>query len=354
MISVSALEQNFDYNFPKKQIVANNLLNIKPFVVPASCQGIQYAALSLLKLKFPQMAVFNLPRELAGGFGNVRSIIHDWNKGQHNLVFANGELTFSSSRRLLGYPTIRTSEELKKHLGISDVLGVIFRGLWRPGSTYEPGDVVNLADGSSLICLSTSTNDLSKFEPYAQPAVGNGFENTKCVSKSDHGADIMTYINHRPHIIDVSLLKPNLFDWILKEEDKPKMQKGIKLRIGNRLVFTYTNGKTYTVRGLQNAKVEDMFVHYRTSTTDSMGNLTKQEVKRRITNDFSTVVIEFSSGSKQTLLDLRNERTKDISKTTRVHKTRDQWETQKAELDAKKYNEERLQELQKELAKLTK
>ena len=69
-----------------------------------------------------------------------------------------------------------------------------------------------------------------------------------------------------------------------------------KQRTNDRLVFTYTNGATYTVRGLENARIHGMNILYVSKVKDDEDNVTVSEVRRRITNDFSTVVIEKADG----------------------------------------------------------
>lgn len=127
-----------------------------------------------------------------------------------------------------------------------------------------------------------------------------------------------------------------------------------KTRLAPRLVFTYTNGATYTVRGLEKAQVANMYVNYFASTVDAEGNATVTEVKRRITNEFETVVIELPNGGKRVLLDLRADRTKKIEKPPRKHKSREEYEAERAQKEAEKAKLAKVEELLDEAAKLMK
>lgn len=136
------------------------------------------------------------------------------------------------------------------------------------------------------------------------------------------------------------------------EQVKPTIKA--KTRLAPRLVFTYTNGATYTVRGLEKAQVVDMNVHYVASTIDVDGNATVTEVKRRITNEFETVVIELPNGGKRVLLDLRADRTKKIEKPPRKHKSREEYEAEQAQKEAEKARIAKVEELLNEVEKLMK
>ena len=134
----------------------------------------------------------------------------------------------------------------------------------------------------------------------------------------------------------------------------PKM----KPRTNDRLVFTYTNGATYTVRGVIQAKLHGMSVHYLSKVEDADGNVTVSEVRRRITNDFSTVVIEKADGRQYMLLDLRSESAKKAkeksTKPPRKRKSRDEYEAEQAQKEAEKAKLAKVEELLDEAAKLMK
>lgn len=202
-----------------------------------------------------------------------------------------------------------------------------FRGRWSPYSTYEKGDIVVDSNENRFVCTASGGLFDTKFERLA--------------SKDPTLADVAKIA--AKHAIDTIKLTTN---------KEPKMKKGIKPRMGDRLVFTYTNGKTFTVRGLMFAEVAGMSIHYKTHTTDASGNITKQEVTRRITNDFSTVVIEHSSGYRSTLLDLRSERTEDTPKPTRTKKSREEWEALEAQKAAELEKRAKVEQLLSEAEKL--
>jgi hypothetical protein len=132
------------------------------------------------------------------------------------------------------------------------------------------------------------------------------------------------------------------------------MTKGNKQRSKVRLVFNYVNGSTFTVRGVQEAEVINMTIRYSTKTTDSEGNTTVTEVTRRITNYFETVVIELPNGGKRVLLDLRADRTKKIEKPPRKHKSREEYEAERAQKEAEKAKLVKVEGLLDEAAKLLK
>lgn len=131
------------------------------------------------------------------------------------------------------------------------------------------------------------------------------------------------------------------------------MNKGSKQRTADRLVFTYTNGATYTVRGLRRAWVDDsMSVHYVAVTKDSEGNTTKLETTRRITNELSTVVIESVRAGNLMLVDLRPKGNKKVEKPTRKRKSRDEYEAEQAQKEAEKAKLAKAEELLEAAAKL--
>ena len=134
--------------------------------------------------------------------------------------------------------------------------------------------------------------------------------------------------------------------------EAPKM----KPRTNDRLVFTYTNGATYTVRGLGNARIHGMNIIYVSKVEDVEGNVTVSEVRRRITNDFSTVVIERADGRQYVLLDLRSESTKKAeeksTKPARKRKSRDEYEAEQAQKEAEKAKLAKAEQLLEEAAKL--
>ena len=155
-----------------------------------------------------------------------------------------------------------------------------------------------------------------------------------------------------------------LIKHITKEENMKMEQKQelsvktpkTKQRTNDRLVFTYTNGATYTVRGLENARIHGMSVHYLSKVEDAEGNVTVSGVRRRITNDFSTVVIEKADGRQYMLLDLRSESAKKAkeknTKPTRKRKSRDEYEAEQAQKEAEKAKLAKVEELLDEAAKL--
>lgn len=202
-----------------------------------------------------------------------------------------------------------------------------FRGRWNPYSTYEKGDIVVDSNENRFVCTASGGIFDTKFERLA---------------------------SKYPTLADVAkIAADHALSHVIKSANKePKMKKGIKPRIGNRLVFTYTNGKTFTVRGLLYAEVVGMSIHYKTSTTDASGNITKQEVTRRITNDVSLVVIEYPSGLQHTLLDLRSEHTKDIPKPPRTKKSREEWEALEAQKAAELEKQAKVEQLLSEAEKL--
>ena len=116
--------------------------------------------------------------------------------------------------------------------------------------------------------------------------------------------------------------------------EKMEMKKGTKPRIGNRLVFTYIDGTTYTVRGLKSAQIRDMTVQYTATTVDAEGNVTNTEVRRIITNEMAKVVVQIASGGERVLLDLRPKVAKEIEKPTRKRKTREEYEAEQAQKKA--------------------
>ena len=134
----------------------------------------------------------------------------------------------------------------------------------------------------------------------------------------------------------------------------PKM----KPRTNDRLVFTYTNGATYTVRGLGNARIHGMNIIYVSKVEDAEGNVTVSEVRRRITNDFSTVVIEKADGRQYMLLDLRSESAKKSeeksTKPPRKRKSRDEYEAEQAQKEAEKAKLAKVEELLDKAAELLK
>ena len=125
-----------------------------------------------------------------------------------------------------------------------------------------------------------------------------------------------------------------------------------KPRTNDRLVFTYTNGATYTVRGLKNAQVNGMSVHYIAVTKDAEGNTTKLETTRRITNELSTVVIESVHAGNLMLVDLRPNSNKTVEKPARKRKSREEYEAERAQKEAKIAKLAKVEELLDEAAKL--
>ena len=137
-----------------------------------------------------------------------------------------------------------------------------------------------------------------------------------------------------------------------------QVKKGTKPRRGNRLVFTYTNGATYTVRGIVSAEFNksSMTINYHTKKVGLDGSITEENVNRPVTNEISTVVLEYAEGGKYTLLDLRTkaEREKEVQKPTRNKRTREEWEALEAQKAREEAKQSRIAELQKELASLSK
>ena len=129
-----------------------------------------------------------------------------------------------------------------------------------------------------------------------------------------------------------------------------------KQRTNDRLVFTYTNGATYTVRGLEGAWVHGMNILYESKVKDDEDNVTISEVRRRITNDFSTVVIERADGRRYMLLDLRSESAKKAeeksTKPPRKRKSRDEYGAEQAQKEAEKAKLVKAEQLLDEAAKL--
>ena len=153
-----------------------------------------------------------------------------------------------------------------------------------------------------------------------------------------------------------------LIKHITKEENMKVEQKlsvetpKIKRRSRDRLVFTYTNGATYTVRGVTQAQINGMSVHYVSKVVDAEGNLTVSEVYRRITNDFCTVVVERVGAKPITLLDLRSESAKreveKAEKPQRKRKSREEYEAEQAQKEAEMDKLAKVEELLDEAAKL--
>ena len=136
------------------------------------------------------------------------------------------------------------------------------------------------------------------------------------------------------------------------------MKKGTKPRTGDRLVFTYTNGATYTVRGIVSFLFNrsGMTIDYKTKKIGLDGSVKEESVLRPVTNEISTVVFEHASGFKHTSLDLRpnKEKTKEVPKPTRNKRTREEWEAMQARKIQEAAKQSRIAELQKELAELSK
>lgn len=153
-----------------------------------------------------------------------------------------------------------------------------------------------------------------------------------------------------------------LIKHITKEENMKVEQKlsvetpKIKRRSRDRLVFTYTNGATYTVRGVTQAQINGMSVHYVSKVVDAEGNLTVSEVYRRITNDFCTVVVERVGAKPITLLDLRSESAKreveKAEKPPRKRKSREEYEAEQAKKEAEMDKLAKVEELLDAAAKL--
>ena len=132
------------------------------------------------------------------------------------------------------------------------------------------------------------------------------------------------------------------------------MNKGSKQRTGDRLVFTYINGATYTVRGLRRAWVDGMRVHYVAVTKDAEGSTTRRETTRRITNELSTVVFESVHRGNLMLVDLRPTSNKKVEKPPRKRKTREEYEAEQAQKEAEKAKLAKAEQLLDEAAKLLK
>ena len=155
------------------------------------------------------------------------------------------------------------------------------------------------------------------------------------------------------HIVkDTVEVSDHEIKFIITKGTQEKMNKGTKQRTADRLVFTYTNGATYTIRGLREAQVEDMHVHYVAVTQDSDGNTTKLETTRRITNELSTVVIESVRSGTLVLVDLRPNSNKTVEKPARRRKSREEYEAERAQKEAKKAKLAKVEELLDEAAKL--
>ena len=154
------------------------------------------------------------------------------------------------------------------------------------------------------------------------------------------------------HIAKEARIKTPEIKLVIKEGNQEKMNKGSKQRTADRLVFTYTNGATYTVRGLCKAQVEGMHVHYVAVTQDSEGNTTKLETTRRITNELSTVVIESVRSGNLMLVDLRPKSAKKAEKPARKRKSREEYEAERAQKEAEMAKLAKVEELLDEAAKL--
>ena len=174
----------------------------------------------------------------------------------------------------------------------------------------------------------------------------------------DYGKCITTPEQLIAHIVKESKIKDTVevdtqeIQIIIKEGNQEKMNKGTKQRAADRLVFTYTNGATYTVRGLCKAQVEGMHVHYVAVTQDSEGNTTKLETTRRITNEISTVVVEIARAGNLMLVDLRPKCNKKVEKPARKRKSREEYEAERAQKEAKMAKLAKVEELLDEAAKL--
>ena len=154
------------------------------------------------------------------------------------------------------------------------------------------------------------------------------------------------------HIAKEARIKTPEIKPVNKEGNQEKMNKGSKQRTADRLVFTYTNGATYTVRGMKDAQVNGMRVHYVAVTKDSEGNTTKLETMRRITNELSTVVIESVRSGNLMLVDLRPNSNKRVEKPARKRKSRDEYEAEQAQKEAEKAKLVKAEQLLDEAAKL--
>ena len=156
------------------------------------------------------------------------------------------------------------------------------------------------------------------------------------------------------HIAKEARIKTPEIKLVNKEGTQEKMNKGSKQRAADRLVFTYTNGATYTVRGLCKAQVEGMHVHYVAVTQDSEGNTTKLETTRRITNELSTVVVEIARAGNLMLVDLRPNSNKTVEKPARKRKSREEHEAELVQKEAERAKLAKVEELLDEAAKLMK
>ena len=141
------------------------------------------------------------------------------------------------------------------------------------------------------------------------------------------------------------------------QESNKKMKKGTKPRSGDRLVFTYTNGATYTVRGIVSAEFNksSMTINYHTKKINLDGSVKEEKVSRPVTNEISTVVFEHAIGLTHTLLDLRpkTEKVKEVQKPPRNKRTREEWEALEAQKAQEAAKQSRIAELRKELASLS-
>ena len=202
--------------------------------------------------------------------------------------------------------------------------------------------------GSKLI-FGVIPDDFRGFNPLSNfveelPSRGYG----KCIATPEQ---LITHIAKDAK--DAKIITPEI-KFIITEGTQEKMNKGSKQRTADRLVFTYTNGATYTVRGLKNAQVNGMSVHYVAVTKDPEGNTTKLETMRRITNELSTVVIESVRSGNLMLVDLRPKDAKKAEKPARKHKSREEYEAERAQKEAEKAKLARAEELLNEAAKLMK
>lgn len=363
------------YNEYFKQGNINNKSSIKPFYINKTHPWLQYAAWKILSnIGISSRKVPNTYLEAFGSLGILS--IRRYKNINPIFVFATDvflELGFVNERiiefrdtlvsSIAALKEISTISDLKEHLGwVDNKPKDTGPKLWEPTTSYKIGDEV-IKDRKHMICIRSGRANVAIWDTIIS---GTDFINgnkpiaTK-LTETDHTLDILSYTST---IIPLGESRDKLHNSIgvkpttnkeseMKKGIKPrKMKKGIKPRIGNRLVFTYTNGKTFTVRGLLYAEVAGMSIHYKTSTTDASGNITKQEVTRRITNDFSTVVIEHSRGSRSTLLDLRSERTKDTPKPPRTKKSREEWEALEAQKAAELEKQAKVEHLLSEAEKL--
>lgn len=173
----------------------------------------------------------------------------------------------------------------------------------------------------------------------------------KCITTPEQ---LIAHIVKESKIKDMVEVSNHEIKLVNKEGTQEKMNKGSKQRAADRLVFTYTNGATYTVRGLKNAQVNGMKVHYVAVTQDSDGNTTKLETTRRITNELSTVVIEIAHAGNLMLVDLRPNSNKTVEKPARKRKSREEYEAERAQKEAKIAKLAKVEELLDEAAKLMK